>query len=330
MPKFLEFRHFPYSELEQAGSKKFHVSALSRSFLGQNSVQSERVSSDGTDIFYPRWRHPLKDVWQEHLRFAIRYEGVNLEILKAFFEKVPMDEFVNEVLSKPTGRYCRSIWFLYEYLTGGELPLDDANSGSFTPILDATKQFARSPADSEKIKRQRVFNNLPGNKAFCPMVRLTKSILERNADWLKNETDVLLSAYSPELLYRAVQYLYAKETKSSFAIERETPSRKRMATFVATIISFSFLFLRSVDDGNGRTHRPRLYFRYRRYCQKNPGIYDQMLESFSKRLMPLRQYSIDDCGGVSVKNDSVAFYRFIAMTPIVEEFQNAGCRRYAR
>lgn len=53
-----------------------------------------------------------------------------------------MEEFANEVLSKPTGRYCRSIWFLYEYLTGRKLPLDDANSGPFTPILDATKQFA--------------------------------------------------------------------------------------------------------------------------------------------------------------------------------------------
>lgn len=403
--------------------EKFGLDALRplvRCFLVDTSVQSERISPDGADIFYPRWRHPLKDVWQEHLRFAIRYEGVNLEILKAFFEKVPMDEFVNEVLSKPTGRYCRSIWFLYEYLTGGELPLDDANSGSYTPILDATKQFALSPADSEKIKRQRVFNNLPGNKAFCPMVRLTKSILERNADWLKNETDVLLSAYSPELLYRAVQYLYAKETKSSFAIERETPSQKRMATFVAllkdsereclsypglceiqkkivderyqqnqwrntqvyigetlspteervhyiapkpediealmsaylemanmlmnakcdsvivaTIISFSFVFLHPFDDGNGRTHRfllhhvlarmkftpSKIIFPISAVLLKNPGIYDQMLESFSKRLMPLLQYSIDDCGGVSVKNDSVDFYRFIDMTPIVEEFQ---------
>lgn len=36
MPKFLEFRHFPYSELEQVGSEKFHVFAWSRSFLGQN------------------------------------------------------------------------------------------------------------------------------------------------------------------------------------------------------------------------------------------------------------------------------------------------------
>lgn len=389
-------------------------------YLVDSSVQSERVSLDGTDILYPRWRHPLKNVWQDHLSFALRYEGANLEILKAFFEKVPVDEFVSEVLSKPTGRYCRSIWFLYEYLTDKKLPLDDAVSGPFVPVLDSKKQLALSSDDSERVKRQRVFNNLPGNRAFCPMVRLTKTVLENSEEKLKAETDALLSAYSPELLYRAVQYLYVKETKSSFAIERETPSQKRMDAFVsllkdaekdclsptglcgiqkkivderyqqdqwrksqvyvgetlspteervhyiaprpedigelmsaylqasellmkadcdavilATVIAFAFVFLHPFDDGNGRTHRyllhhvlarkgftpPKIIFPVSAVLLKNPGVYDRMLECFSKRLMPLLKYSIDDYGEVSVQNKSADFYRFMDMTPIVEDFQ---------
>lgn len=393
---------------------------LVRCFLVDSSVQSERVTPDSTEILYPRWRHPLKDSWQEHLSFALRYEGANFEILKAFFRKVSVDEFVCEVQSKPTGRYCRSIWFLYEYLTGERLPIDDAKSGPFEPILDAKKQFALSPENSERVKRQRVINNLPGNNLFCPVVRLTKPILEKSADILKAETEALLSAYSPEQLYRAVQYLYIKETKSSFAIERETPSQKRMDTFVAllkdaerdclsqpglcniqkkivderyqqddwrnsqvyvgetispteervhyiapkpedvgrlmsaylqmanllmksncdsvvaaTIIAFAFVFLHPFDDGNGRIHRyllhhvlagkgfspQKIIFPVSAVLLKNPGNYDRILESFSKRLMPLLRYSIDGYGEISVQNESADFYRFIDMTPIVEEFQ---------
>ena len=158
-----------------------------------------------------------------------------LEVLKAFFGKVPREEITQEVLSKPTGRYCRRIWFLYEFLTGEQLPLEDVKTGPFVPLLDSDKQFALPLESSERARRQRIVNNLVGNSQFCPMVRLTKQVLENSADKLKFETDSLLSAYSPELLYRAVQYLYVKETKSSFAIERETPSQKRMDAFVGLL-----------------------------------------------------------------------------------------------
>ena len=37
--------------------------------------------------------------------------------------------------------------------------------------------------------------------------------------------------------------------------------------------------------------------------------------------MPLLRYSIDGYGEISVQNESADFYRFIDMTPIVQEFQ---------
>lgn len=396
------------------------LTPLIRSFLVGASIQSERETPDGTEILYPKWRHPLNDTWQEHLNFAIKYEGIDLGILNVLFKKIPIDEFVQEVQTKPTGRYCRRIWFLYEFLTGNRLPIEDASSGSLTPLLDSDKQFALPIENSERSRRQRVINNLPGNREFCPMVRLTKSILENNANRVKEKTEELLSAYSPELLYRAVQYLYVKETKSSFAIERETPLQKRTDAFVsllkeaekdclsldglcgiqkkivderykedhwrhtqvyvgeslspieervhyiapkpndidsmmnaylktantlvnaecdavvaAVIIAFSFVFLHPFDDGNGRIHRfllhhvlarknftpPKIIFPVSAVLLKNPNTYDRMLETFSSRVMPLLEYSIDELGEITVENDSADFYRFIDMTPIVEEFQ---------
>jgi hypothetical protein len=37
--------------------------------------------------------------------------------------------------------------------------------------------------------------------------------------------------------------------------------------------------------------------------------------------MPLLEYTIDSYGEIDVKNESADYYRFIDMTPIVEEFQ---------
>jgi hypothetical protein len=40
----------------------------------------------------------------------------------------------------------------------------------------------------------------------------------------------------PTVLKRAVHYLFTKETKSSFAIEGETPNENRTSRFVATLM----------------------------------------------------------------------------------------------
>jgi len=43
------------------------------------------------------------------------------------------------------------------------------------------------------------------------------------------------SGENPELLRRALQYLYRKETKSTFEIERETPSQERANRFISVL-----------------------------------------------------------------------------------------------
>ena len=52
---------------------------------------------------------------------------------------------------------------------------------------------------------------------------------------MKLESDRLLEKYPPDLIYRAVKYMFVKETRSSFAIERETPNQKRMDAFLAIL-----------------------------------------------------------------------------------------------
>ena len=47
----------------------------------------------------------------------------------------------------------------------------------------------------------------------------------------------LIASYDPLTLHRAISYLYTKKTRSSFAIEGETPSPNRTSRFVAALRS---------------------------------------------------------------------------------------------
>ena len=51
---------------------------------------------------------------------------------------------------------------------------------------------------------------------------------------------------------------------------------------------------------------------------KNPANYDTSLEAFSRPLMALVEYSLDEEGRMTVHNDTARWYRYIDMTPQAE------------
>ena len=75
------------------------------------------------------------------------------------------------VCSKPTGKYVRRLWFFYEFLTGKILPLDDLNRGNYIDLLEPDAYYTVESA--RKVRRQRINNNLPGERRFCPTIRRT-------------------------------------------------------------------------------------------------------------------------------------------------------------
>lgn len=82
-----------------------------------------------------RWRiltprhAPAADL-EGHLTFALKYEGLDLAVLKRLFAATGPALIEAIVRAAPTGRYVRRIWFLYECLTGVPLDLPDADQGS--------------------------------------------------------------------------------------------------------------------------------------------------------------------------------------------------------
>jgi hypothetical protein len=169
----------------------------------------------------------------DHLEFALKYDGTNLAILASLFREVAAEDLLAYVRSKPTGKYARRLWFLYEFLTGTSLQLDDVKRGNYIDLLDSDQYYTVTPA--RQVRRQRINDNLLGEARFCPTIRRTDILQGFEATDLPKRCRKVVSGYSPELLKRALSYLYFKETKSSFEIEHIKPNSTRTERFVALL-----------------------------------------------------------------------------------------------
>ena len=352
----------------------------------------------------------------DHLEFALKYDGVNLEILVFLFEAIDEEELLQYISSKPTGKYARIIWYLFEFLTTKRLPLDNLSQGNYVDILDPDRSYTVDPA--QKIQRQRVNDNLLGTPSFCATIRRTEKLKQFEQTNFHERVQEIISAYSIRQLKRATSNLYMKETNSSFEIEKVKASSSRTERFIAllqlaetedfcqktsfielqnrivdprfmdsdyrtnqnyvgetvafgkerihyicpkpedivdlmdglvdshevldnsnippvihaTMIAYGFVFLHPFEDGNGRIHRFLIHNILARRGFINQGImfpvsaamlnnlieYDQSLEAFSKHIMSLIDYTLNEDGSMDINNDTVRLYRYIDMTPQAE------------
>ena len=352
----------------------------------------------------------------DHLEFALKYDGVNLGVLSALFEVCLADEITDWITSKPTGKYARRVWFLYEFLIGRSLPLVDLTTGNYIEVLEPDRYYTTTPG--QRLQRQRVINNLLGGRSFCPVIRRTDKLVAMEKIDLRKRCEEVVTSYPLELLRRALGYLYNKETKSSFEIEQIKPNPTRIERFIALLemaehhdfseksllievqnrivdprfrdtdyrsdqnyvgqtisyqkqlvhyvcpkpddlpslmdglltahqimkeggvsaiihaaaIAYGLVFMHPFEDGNGRIHRfliqnilflrgaiPQgLMFPVSAAMLKNPALYDRSLEAFSKPLMRLLAYDLDDSGQLTVTGETSRWYRYIDMTTQAE------------
>ena len=166
-----------------------------------------------------------------HLEFALKREGLHLELLRQILLNLD-DALVHYLKARPTGRFARQAWYLYEGFTGKKLPIPDAKTGSYVNLLDPKIYYAGPVMKSQ---RHRVNVNLLGNLEFSPLVRRSEKLKEGEARRLEARCREIVAQYPREIFTRAMRYFYTKESKSSFAIERETPDQKRAGRFVALL-----------------------------------------------------------------------------------------------
>lgn len=170
----------------------------------------------------------------EHLEFALKHEGIHLEMIAEYFSNVNEEIVAQHIKKTPTGKYCRIIWFLYEFLMGSQLQLPSIKDVPYVDVLDPRKYYV---GVTEKSRRHAVNNNLLGTKEYCPFARKTALLKKYERKNFSLMTQKLMNTVDPAVLARATNYLYTKETKSSFGIEKVSPDVKRTAQFIALLES---------------------------------------------------------------------------------------------
>ena len=199
-----------------------------RSYIGTRD-KIELANDGSIDQTYGPKYAPKADTVLCHIEFMLKYDNLNLDLLSAVFYKLEENELINYIQESLSGRYTRRIGYLYEWLTNRKLKIEGIVGGNYTDLLDSERYITGKII---KNPRWRINDNLLGSTQFCPIIRKTHALKELLAKDIKNEIERLKKDYSPEVFQRASQYLYRKETRSSYEIESEKPSPNRIDRFI--------------------------------------------------------------------------------------------------
>lgn len=191
--------------------------------LSATSKHHRIVEETAWRILTPR--HAPQASLEGHLTFALKYEGLDLAVLKRLFGAAGPREIEAVVNAKPTGRYARRMWFLYEWLIGEKLRVPDATRGTYVPVLDPKLQW---DIDGQNSPRHRVKNNLPGTPEFCPLVFRTEALEKLVRMNLRERAREIAANVPKDLLARTAAFLLLKDSKSSYAIEGERAPQNRI------------------------------------------------------------------------------------------------------
>ncbi len=201
------------------------------SYIGNYDKLEISASGKVTRIFGPKYA-PKNETVLANLEFALKYDDLHFGLLKHVFLLIKETALLNHIHASGKGKYTRKLGFLFEFLTGGELPIVKQMSGNYIDLLDDSKYIT---GDIIKNAKWKVNNNLLGNHDYCPIVRRTKRLDDLLRHDIRSNIHKLEKKYTSEIFTRAISFLYNKETRSSFEIERETPSPDRMERFIALL-----------------------------------------------------------------------------------------------
>ena len=185
--------------------------------------KSKKYNVDDWKVF-PASYQP-EDTLYKQLVFAIKYEGINLLLFKALFNKISKDEIQAILNIEPMGQYSRKIWFLYEWLQQEEITVQvDLKKRKYIPLLDEKIQYAITGKNSP---RHRIINNLPGTQEFCPLIFKTQKLEAYIKADVAHKKSTFLNSIHKDVLQRASSFLLLKDSKASFTIEGENPGNNR-------------------------------------------------------------------------------------------------------
>ena len=166
-----------------------------------------------------------------HLTFHLKHETPHFELLSRVFARCDVGEISAWVGDEPTGQYARRAAFLYEFFTGEQLPVPADLAGGYHDAIGSDKLVAATPGRAGLNRRWRVRDNMPGTRAFCPMIvraQAGAAALDVDVRALIHGLEV---EFGTELLMRSAVWMTLRESRASFGIEGEAQKTGRIQRF---------------------------------------------------------------------------------------------------
>jgi hypothetical protein len=204
----------------------FNVPAPVRelSCISEQNIKGHIREDRGWKIYSKRYE--LEPTVEAHLNFAMRYENLDLLVLKRLFVTLPAEAIAQYVLSAPNSVLTRRAWYLYELLTGLTLAVPDAPNVTSVDLLDTEKYFTKSSGTLSR--RHKVRDNLLGTSRFCPIIRKTSALMTYVESDLSKSALTIIGRVNKAVISRAASFLLLADSQASFQIEGERPPRNRI------------------------------------------------------------------------------------------------------
>lgn len=206
-------------------------------FLGARQARLAPVNrierlEDGA-MLVPHKLTPGSTLLQQAL-FALKHEGVRLDLLATALRRMPPAELVAWVRTMPNGIYGRKLGHLWERLHQQRLPgLEDTGvAAAYAPMFDPGSHFV---GPSHRDARWRIDFNGLGDLGFCPVVRKTPALAALVHKDILGQAQAFADSVGAAMLERTLGWAYLSETEGSFAIEGEVPHENKATAFAALL-----------------------------------------------------------------------------------------------
>jgi len=204
----------------------FNITAPLREFsaISSKRLSSQSIQKDGWLIFDSSYQ--IENYAYSHLEFAIKYEVIDLLVLKLILKHFPKEELTSYISANPKRILSKKIWFYYEFLLDETLSIEDLPVGKYDDLLNSKQYFTIN--NPLKSKRHKINNNLLGTAYLCPIIQRTKKLEEFVNSNLKTDISTIVNGISKSLMRRASSFLLLADSQASFEIEGERVTRNRI------------------------------------------------------------------------------------------------------
>jgi len=192
-----------------------------------------RLDTAAGILMVPSRMAPDKEDVFGHIMFALKYEGINLQILSQALPLIPEIKMREEFDNSPNSQYLRRACYLWEHFTGSIIQRAQQKLfQNYTKLFDPKFHFT---GPSRRDERWRVDFNGIGTLDYCATVRRTTFLEEKLSKNLLQKAADFTDSLPRDILNRTLSWAYLSETKDSFAIEKEAVNANKSRRFVEVL-----------------------------------------------------------------------------------------------